>query len=159
MGEILLGLDLAATWHMLDFRRGDCPYCMCDVKKRKRMEKCEKRTQYGSNTAIPGLNADCFVFCTLHMLLRVMESLIERLFDKGYHVYLTKTGKIKSATRLAQMQALLLDIQGMDGATGRKVLDAAEKLVPEMDEDPITLQIWIQFRSLIDFLNHGTPLQ
>ena len=174
--EILLGLDLAATWHMLDFRRGDCPYCMCDVKKRKRMEKCEKRTQYGSNTAIPGLNADCFVFCTLHMLLRVMESLIERLFDKGYHVYLTKTGKIKSATRLAQMQALLarlhlnfsvtkandetqLDIQGMDGATGRKVLDAAEKLVPEMDEDPITLQIWIQFRSLIDFLNHGTPLQ
>ena len=170
--EIVLGFDLAATWHMLDFKTGDCPYCMCDTKARKTGKECEERTCFGPESAIPGLCGKSFVFCTLHMLLRIMESLLERLFDKGLHKYLHKGKRIKDRNRLAQMRTVLakhdlnfsltkidddtiFNIQGMDGNKARKLLDKAELIVPEMDDNPITLELWLSFRMLLDFLNHG----
>ena len=97
--SLFTALDLKSAWEFLDFggiRASEkCPYCHCSQAQRHGLQTASERTAFGDD-AIIKCDPHRVIFCTLHMLPRNAELLLERVVDRSMSGDTLKRGKAKT---------------------------------------------------------------
>jgi hypothetical protein len=166
--SFVLTTDLSSCWVIFNFAgshsRGNCIYCDVDRAADRGVltKKWATWSRVPALTTCFGVPATSYVFCTLHALLRVIEFLMQWVFEKVADgkklndLYRIMTTDLGVGFKLYTDKKDNVRVQSYNGGQCAKILANVEKIVGLVaDDQGRIVHIWIEFRRIFEDIQSG----
>jgi hypothetical protein len=168
--KFIIVTDLSSCWVLYRFGgaqvHGNCIYC--DVGSPADRADMNKKWETWSRKvkleSIFGTGDKDFVFCTLHLLLRVIEFFMQWVYEKvDEHKHFDKFCRVMTEDVHVGFKVYEdhtrggIRVKSYNGGQSLKILSQIEKITPLVDDAEYTFatKVWIEFRRMFEDIQVG----